>query len=376
LAEPGIKPMAVPGGQLFFARLMRATAGFWERLGNLESRVLRSETERVRIEKPIYVTGLARSGTTILTELLAAHPDVTSLRYSDFPPAWTPYWWNALRAQLPLPKVAPAERSHRDRLRVTPESPEAVEEVLWMHFFPGAHEPGAVHVLDESSENSRFERFYRQHLRKLLAVRKSSRYLAKGNYNLTRLAYLRKLFPDARFVVPLREPEWHIASLMKQDRLFRGQHELNPKVTRYMQLLGHFEFGVHKHPINVGDAGLAAEIARLWDSDEAVRGWALYWQALHEFLLKQLESDPELARACLLVPYEPLCGETEPWIERILEHAGLPAETFGEARAEFATRLSLPDYYRPDFDDRERHIIEGLTGDIHRRLRALAEAED
>src|SRR3546814_13405511 len=65
-----------------------------------------------------------------------------------------------------------------------------------------------------------FERFFRDHLRKLLWVRRRPRYLSKANYSVTRMAYLLTLFPDARFVLPLRDPAAHIASLVKQPRLF------------------------------------------------------------------------------------------------------------------------------------------------------------
>lgn len=362
------KSTPVPGGQLFFARLMRRTGGLWERLGNLETRVLGGEIADVEIRGPIYVTSLARAGTTIITEMLARHPDVTSHRYSDFPPVWTPYWWNALRSKLPLPEVPAAERAHRDRLEVTPDSPEAVEEVLWMRFFPGAHDDSVSNVLDGDTDNPDFERFYRDHVRKLLAVRGAKRYLAKGNYNLARLEYLLKLFPDARFVIPVRDPVWHIASLMKQDRLFNAQHDANPKAKDYMHLLGHFEFGSGKHCINLGDPKIVGEIRRLWESDEAVKGWALYWRSLYEHLLARMDDNERLADAILLVGYEALCREPAETIDRILAHVELDAGVFGDVRAEFIERLSPPDYYRPDFSDAELATIREITSDTARRL--------
>lgn len=363
----------VPRGQLFFARLMRATAGFWERLGNLETRVLGAELSKREIHSPIYVTGLARAGTTIVTEMLASHPDVTSHHYSDFPPVWTPYWWNALRDRLPLPEPQPEERAHRDRLAVTPDSPEAVEEVLWMHFFPHVHDPAENHVLGPETVNERFERFYRDHVRKLLAVRGRSRYLAKGNYNLTRLGYIRRLFPDARFVIVMRDPAWHIASLMKQDRLFTEQHRQNPKVTEYLKLLGHFEFGVHKRPINAGDAIVVKAIMSAWREGGAVAGWARYWGMLHRFIAEQLRRESSLARAALIVPYEFLCEDSGRWIDRIIEHCGLPTGPFAAARATYADRLTPPDYYAPDFTSDEQRLIESETRSAYETLLSLTQ---
>ena len=189
------------------------TAGFWQKLGELESSSHRTELDAIPIDRPIYVAGLARSGSTILLELLAARPGVATHRYRDFPPIFTPLFWNRAFAHVYRADAPPAERAHKDRILVTPDSPEAMEEVLWMRFFPEAHETGKDQVLTDATSNPAFERFYKDHLKKILLVRGGRRYLSKGNYNLTRFAYLLKLFPDARFIVPVRDPRWHVASL-------------------------------------------------------------------------------------------------------------------------------------------------------------------
>jgi hypothetical protein len=187
---------------------------WWIRLGSIETALLDGMLADVRIDRPIYVTGLARSGTTILLEALARHPEVATHRYRDFPLLFTPYLWNRWLDLVPRRPEQPAERSHGDGIAVTSDSPEAFEEPLWMAFFPGQHDPSRSAVLDRTVRNPAFERFYGEHIRKLLAVRGGRRYVAKGNYNLTRIGYLAKLFPDARFVIPVRDPVWHVASLM------------------------------------------------------------------------------------------------------------------------------------------------------------------
>jgi hypothetical protein len=232
-----------------FDRVVGAATAHWpgamRRLGNLESRVLGREIASLRIERPVYVCGLARAGSTLLLEALAGAPGFTAHHYSDYPLLWTPYWWNWLRERLPLPTHAPVERAHRDRLAVTAMSPEAFEEVLWMHFFPERHDPATNQVLDAASTNAAFDAFYAAHIRKLLAVRRARRYVAKGNYNLTRIGYLRRLFPDARFVIAVREPAAHIASLVKQDRLFTSLANADKAVATHLSRTGHFEFGPH-----------------------------------------------------------------------------------------------------------------------------------
>ena len=78
----------VPGGLHLQARFFSATQGVWKFLGNLESAVVRENIERVNVDRPIYVTSLARAGTTILTELLdsveqAIANGVTLIQYRD-----------------------------------------------------------------------------------------------------------------------------------------------------------------------------------------------------------------------------------------------------------------------------------------------------
>ena len=209
------------------------------------------------IDRPIYVSGLARSGSTILLEMLASHPDTATHRYRDSPPVMTPIFWNKAFGKIYDKPVAPVERAHNDRIMVTPDSPEALEEIVWMAFFASCHNPRQSNVLDATTSNPEFEAFYRDHLRKILLIRRGRRYLSKANYSITRFGYLKKLFPDARFIVPVRDPVWHVASLMKQHRLFMKNEERDPRILRYMQRIGHFEFGLDRRVVNTGDAELA-----------------------------------------------------------------------------------------------------------------------
>src|SRR3546814_7617019 len=112
--------------------------------------------------------------------------------------------------------------------------------------FGRLHDPHASAVLDAGTDCPEFERFFADHMRKLLWVRRRPRYLSKANYNVTRMEYLLKLFPDARFVLPLRDPAAHIASLMKQQRLFCEGERRHPAALEHMRRIGHFEFGIDR----------------------------------------------------------------------------------------------------------------------------------
>jgi len=347
----------VPRGLHLQSRFFAATQGFWKRMAKLESSAVREEMDQFDINCPIYVTSLARSGTTILTEMLAQHPELTCHRYSDFPNVWTPYWRNYLlqKSRRQIPKLE--ERAHQDRIQVSNDSPEAVEEVLWMNFFPSAHDERSNNVLDETTPNPEFNEFYREHILKLLAIRRCKRYLAKGNYNISRIRYILSLFPDAKFLIPVRDPVHHVASLVKQQALFTRASQEDSRVALQLAYSGHFEFGPDRTAVNFGNAQISQAISDAWEHGQEVEGWARYWAMTYRYILDQLQQYPEVREACLLFRYEDLCTHSVSVIETILKHCELSPEEFRRISLEYAERLKLPDYYQPDFEPNELRQI-------------------
>lgn len=344
--------------------------GAFRRLGRLETRLL--EDRLAPVEQPVYVTGLARSGSTMLLEMLNWQPDVVTHRYRDFPMLSVPVLWNRFLDYAARHPGAPRERAHRDGIVVTRESPEAFEEVLWMSFFPDLHDMAHSSVLDGHARHPEFEAFYRDHIRKLVMLREGRRYVSKGNYNVTRLEYLLKIFPDARFVVPVRNPYWHVASLMKQQRLFLAGQQNNPRALAHLQRAGHFEFGVDRRAIHTGDEEAVAEIQDCWRNGREVEGWARYWSLVYDFVMARLAANPALAQATLILPYEALCREPAKTAKILYEHCGFPPEPSLLERARAQVRF--PDYYSPELSPGDRDLIARLTRHTARALREHAAA--
>lgn len=363
----------VPSGLYFQSRLFAATNKLWRRLADLETRVVREEISQGVVDRPVYITGLARSGTSILTEMLARHPDLTCHRYSDFPNVWTPYWRNYLldKSRLQTPKLT--ERAHRDRIYVSNDSPEALEEVLWMSFFPALHDATVNQVLDGQLRNAAFDQFYREHILKLLAVRRAGRYLAKGNYNISRIRYILALYPDAKFLIPVRSPVNHVASLAKQHALFTRLSAQDRRVSRQLALSGHFEFGPRRTPVNFGNPETTRAIIECWEQGREVEGWARYWAGTYGHVVGQLEAFPDVRKACLLFRYEDLCNHSAGLIDSILGHSELPGTAFEAIRAEYITRLTTPDYYDVDFSPPELRQITDHCGPVDDKLSKFCE---
>lgn len=367
LTPEGHGTWRVPPATYYIIRTVNALSPLFFRLSDLETKRLARPLKAVRIDRPIYICGIARAGTTITLEMVSRHPDVGTHYYVHMPMPYLPYWWHKLEEALSLPAMPPVERVHKDGLMVTKDSPEAVEEAFWQKCFPQAHDESHTSVLTRKTSNPRFERFYTDHIRKLLYSQGRERYAVKNNYNVTRLAYIQKQFPDAKFVLVIRDPVNHIASLMKQQQIFLATAKEDPHAIDAVEIVGHHEFGPDVRLVNVGDTSAIKEIRRLWAAGRTVQGWATYWASVYNYLADQLQSDPQVAKAALVIRYEDLCAHSAETIAKILIHTGLPAEPFKPARDEYVSRLCAPTYYRPDFSEQDIADIRAITKDTAQR---------
>jgi hypothetical protein len=184
------------------------------------------------------------------------------------------------------------------------------------------------HRLTGADRNPEFEAFFTDHIRKLLLVRRAGRYLSKGNYNVTRIEYLSTVFPDARFIIPIRHPLTHVASLMRQHTLFSDYARQDPRVPRYLAAAGHYEFGPQRVPIRLSsDAGDMIQAA--WDAGDDAAGYAIQWAEIYRFV-DALQVGPEsLAQRILVVRHEDFCQQPREVLHQILGHIGHDAAELG-----------------------------------------------
>lgn len=332
-----------------------------ERLARVETGVAADAIAPVTIRQPVFIAGLARSGSTILLEALASGTQFASLRYCDFPPVWFPYWWGQLRARLPLPPPVAQPRAHGDGIAVTPESPEAFDEIFWMHFFAARHVADVDQRLDASHRNPRFDAFYRAQIRKVLAQRGRARYLCKGNYNLARLPYLQALFPDARFVVPVRGPQAHVASLCSQHRRFSALAQHAPGIGPYLARSGHFEFGPQRRAECVGDGTECARIEAAFAAGDDVEGYARQWATSYGALADALARDPALAAATCVVRHEDLARAPEATLRRLAQHCALQPADEADLVSRWSPRLASHTPTSDGLDAAARARVTALT---------------
>jgi len=229
----------------------------------------------------IFVTGLARSGTTIILNALHETGNFASLTYEDMPFILSPNLWSKLSF---LNKHMEAqERAHGDGIMVSTNSPEAFEEVFWTTF--------------EQEDN--LEELFRNYVSLILLKNNKNRYLSKNNQNIRRIGKIQDIFPNAQILVPFRDPLQHSFSLLNQNRKFSQEQSSEPFVRQYMHWIGHSEFGLDYKPIIERDL-------KHTDTNN-LNHWLEQWLMLYQSTYNDFGSgQPNIHFIC----YEGLCHGT------------------------------------------------------------------
>ena len=363
-AESGKPQFDFPAPMYYIAKLVRTIPAVGDTLHTLEFSKMKKSMESLTVDRPIYVTGLARAGTTITLEMLSKHPDVATHRYLHMVMPYVPHWMQSFADKTPL-MLSPTERVHKDGLMVNRNSPEAVEEIFWQRYFEDTLDESTSSVMKKDISNPEFEEFYKAHIRKLMRDQLSTRYAAKNNYNVARMEYIQKILPDVKFLIIVRNPFDHIASLAKQDTILSEVEHQDPRLLDWTKIIGHREFGGSKICINFDDTELVKDIREHWKNKRTyVTGWAKYWASAYSHVYKTLENNQELAKAALVVRYETLCAEPDTTIDRIIEHVELDPKKFGNVKKEYVKTLRPPSYYSVQYTDEEEKNIKEITGPV------------
>lgn len=188
-------------------------------LADAEDAIFAKQLAKLKIDRPVFITALPRAGTTLLLECCASSPEFASHCYRDLPFVLIPCFWQRF-SKVFQQQVEDRERAHGDGMKISPDSPEALEEVVWKTFWQRHYHRDRIIPWDYEV-NEEFEEFFRSHLRKIIFLRQQDstgcpRYVSKNNANIARIQILNKLFPDSIIIVPFRHPLDHAASLLQQ----------------------------------------------------------------------------------------------------------------------------------------------------------------
>lgn len=245
----------------------------------------------------VFVSGLARSGTTLLLRLLAATDQFASLTYRDMPFVMAPNLWARINGGT-VKHSSMAERAHGDGVMIDFDSPEALEEVFWRVM------AGDLYLRPDRLVRMKADADLITHFRNYVALiakrYNRPRYLSKNNNNVVRLESVAEAFPQATIIIPFRDPLQQAHSLLLQHRRFSAADDFTAS---YMTWLAHHEFGRGQRPFSFSpttpkhDPGL-------------LDYWVWLWIEVYGSLVKRMAALP----SSLCLSYENLCASpTRVW---------------------------------------------------------------
>ena len=296
----------------------------------------------------VFVSGLARAGTTVLMRRLHASGAFRSLTYRDMPFVLAPNLWRRLSAGNRR-DIEKAERAHGDRLLVDADSPESFDEVFW-RIFTGHDYLGKTELRPHHPDAGTLERYTRYVAAILTAQDEDDgreRYLCKNNNNVLRLPALREAFPNALILIPVRDPLTQASSLRAQHELFSRMQQEDPFTRAYMTWLGHHEFGLDHRPFCFDDKPLPAHDPATLDH------WLDIWARTHEWLERTAPA------GSLFVIYEDLCTDPTIW-QTIARTANIAPETDSNEPFRTSPRKPTETNTDPTLTDRCNAIYERL----------------
>lgn len=291
-------------------RLALSTQLIREASFDIESSLISS---RASGKSHVFIAGMARSGTTILLNSLYKSDIFASLTYSDMPFVLAPNIW----AKFSFIKSNNdyKERAHGDGINFSIRSPEAFEEVFWKTFAEK----------DPESRNN-----FRLYVNNINFKYGKERYLSKNNQNIKRIILISKIFPDAKILIPFRDPIQHAYSLLNQHKKFVNYARKDQFVANYMKWIGHTEFGPNYHPI----FQKRLYFKNYFDINHWLEQWYLVYKNSYVNFSKR--------RNIFLINYHALCTNEKYWLAilKLLEIKERYNFKFKESRKEISLEIN------------------------------------
>ncbi len=258
----------------------------------------------------IFITGLARSGTTILLNALHSSKLFASLTYEDMPFVLAPNLWSKI--SIKSKSLDMKERAHGDGIKISTGSPEAFEEVFWKTFSD---------LCEEELEEK-----FRIYVKSIMQKYNKNRYLSKNNQNIRRLELISSIFTNSKILVPFREPIQHSYSLLRQHRKFIEESTNDHFISKYMRWIGHTEFGPNYIPIQNNNL--------TYNNDLEINHWIEQWYLTYKKVFQLLKDKQNLHFIC----YEKLCSSKDYWVEiqKILKVEEIYDFEFKESKKDFS----------------------------------------
>lgn len=282
----------------------------------IEQLLYEQNVDDIPILQPIFIVGCHRSGTTVLYEALAKHPDLVYFtNASNLLPKF-PILSNIFCGLLGLDDAV-QERFLQDGITITPFTPnEGIR--IWERY---ASEQ-ADYCLDETYDNPQMKNYLKLTIRKHLKHFHGKRFINKNPDNSVRIRYLNELFPDAYFINIIRDGRAVCSSLLKARDL--AENFFGPN---------------HRHSTSGIKTNNWQEIKQVWDSNP-VAGSGMLWQAVIETIERDRDSISKTRY--MELRYEDFVAQPLKYLRQMVNFCQLPWEPSTESLLEkTASKITL-----------------------------------
>ena len=258
-----------------------------------------NKSNSLRKNSHVFITGLARSGTTALLNKIYSSGEFSSLIYKYMPFILSPklaYLYSKFFANS---HYKDHERMHKDGIKISLNSPECLDEIFWIH----ADKKYKSHAaLTNSKINKICLDYYSCFLNSYSKFHDNNRLVIKNNNNHVRLESLSEYFENSYFLVIFRNPLSHAASLLNQHKNFVNVQTKDPFILEYMNMIGHMEFGLGARPFTYEEQKSSLGNK----SKNLINYWLAQWIDTHNWLLNKKFFNRKNIK---LVCYEKLCSD-------------------------------------------------------------------
>lgn len=282
-----------------------------EMLFDIEMFFFNKKLHKDYLKPHLFVSGLPRSGTTILMRSLYETNYFASLTYRDMPFVLAPNIWSKITGQKNLNNTG-IERAHKDRIKISIDSPEALDEVFWRVKLKKNYVLSDKLILHQVDDETIEE--FRNFVSLILYKCNKKIYLSKNNNNLLRLESIIRAFPNCLILIPFRDPIQQSNSLLTQHKNFIEIQKRDKFVKNYMSYLVHYEFGADHRPYEFVERS-SVDLKR-----DSIEYWLDQWTYAYNYLSQEKFSKN---KNIIYLNYETICRNPKNVFNIILKKINL-----------------------------------------------------
>lgn len=266
------------------------------------------KAKQLDVKQYVFVTGLARSGTTAVMNKIFGTGEYASLQYANMPFLLSPNLW---KRKL---NIKPHERAHKDGIIIDGDSPEEFDEYFWKAILKDTYikDNGlSIHNVDDKLLDK-----YLTYVALICLAKGKDKYVSKNNNNVLRLSTLQKI-DHHKIIILFRDPLSHASSLLKLHRSFSENQMEDSFTLNYFNYLGHHEFGLNHKPFL-----LTTDFAnqRHQFPKEDINYWLVIWLNYYSYLLNHTQN------SYLFICFEDLIEQPDLVYDHIAGHLALGSD--------------------------------------------------